>query len=257
MAKVSVVIACKNEQSQMRRCLESVIWADEIVIVDDVSEDDTVAICREYTTNIILNDSGGSFHHNKNVGIENASGDWIFSIDADEIVSTELAISVRNAVNDSGMLGYFINRKNYFLGSWIKGCGWYPDYIIRLFRKGVTKWPLEIHDTPKIEDTEKTGYLQGSLIHLSYTSIQQYMNKFDKYTTKLACEESEKGVRISKLNYATLFIVKPLYWFFRKYIIWRGCLDGFRGLFICTASAMTIFMTYAKLWEKQLDKMTK
>lgn len=252
MARISVVIATKDEERNIKDCLESVKWADEIIIVDDASKDRTVEICREYTSNIISNDSKGSFHVNKNLGIERSGGDWILSIDADEMVAPELEDEIKNIAERTDKLGYYISRKNLFLGKWIRGCGWYPDYIIRLFRKGATRWPLEIHDVPKIEEKDKVGYLRNPLIHITYASIEQYFDKFARYTTRLAQEEYEKGTRITKTNFLLLFLIKPLSWFFHKYFLQRGYIDGFRGFFISVASAVTIFMTHAKLWEMRL-----
>ena len=251
MSRISAVIATKNEENNIRECLESVKWADEIVVVDDVSTDRTVDICKEYTSKIYVNDSKGSFHINKNLGIEKSGGDWILSIDSDERITTELAFEIKDVILRSDRVGYYLSRKNYFLGKWISGCGWYPDHIIRLFRKGATKWPLEIHDVPQISAKDKVGYLHNPMIHISYTSIEQYLDKFARYTTRLAREEFDNGVRVRRTNLLSLFLIKPLFWLFRKYVIKRGYLDGFRGFFISVASAMTIFMTYAKLWEMQ------
>jgi len=252
MDKLSVVVITRNEEKNIRGCLKSVKWADEIIVVDDMSSDGTVEICREYTKKIFLNDSKGGFHKNKNLGIEKTTGGWVLSLDADEIISPELAEEIKEAINNPGKIGYYIPRKNYFLGRWIRGCGWWPDRIIRLFKKGVTKWPLDIHDTPRIEEKNKVGYLRNSLIHYTYRSLNQYFEKFNRYTSRLAQEEFEKGIRIGKRNFLIYFLMKPLFWFLRKYLLWKGFRDGFRGLFISLSSALVIFVTYAKLWEIQM-----
>lgn len=249
---ISVVIATRNEERIIEDCLESVKWADEIVIVDDKSTDNTVNISKRYTKNIVSNDSNGSFHKNKNLGLEKASGDWILSLDADEIIPDELKDEIIETVSKSDNIdGYYINRRNYFLGKWVKGCMWSPDYILRLFRNGSAKWPLNIHDVPSIEDETKTDYLKNYFIHHSYYSMNQYFEKFNRYTTRLANEESEKGKTVTTFNILSLLIAKPIYWFLKKYIVKRGFLDGFRGLFISLSSACVIFMTYSKLWEIQ------
>ena len=252
--KLSVVVITKNEEENIRDCLESVKWADEIVVVDDMSTDRTVEICRKYTKKIFPNNSGGSFHKNKNLGIEKATGDWILSLDADEIISPELAREIKKAISNPEKIGYCLRRKNYFLGRWIRGCGWWPDRIIRLFKKGVTRWPLDIHNTPRIEEKNKVGYLRNFLIHYTYQNFDQYFEKFNRYTSRLAHEEYEKGIRIGKRNFFIYFMLKPLFWFLRKYLLWKGFRDGFRGLFISLSSALVIFTTYAKLWEKQKVK---
>lgn len=253
MKKLSVVIATKDEEKNIRRCLESVKWADEIIIVDDMSSDKTIEIAKQYTSRIIINDSKRRFHKNKNIGIENAAYEWVLSLDADEVITPELALEIKNAIKNSNKLGYYINRKNYFLNKWVRGCGWYPDYIIRLFRKGTAYWPIEIHDTPKIEPKDKVGKLKSSLIHYSYSSFDQYFEKFNYYTTILAQEEKEKSVRINRGNFILYFFIKPLYWFTRKYLLLEGYKDGFIGFFISLSSALTIFITYAKLWEWQRE----
>lgn len=251
MTKISVTIATKNEENNIERCLESVKWADEIVIVDDVSTDKTLDICKKYTQKIFINDSNGNFHINKNLAIEKALGEWILSLDADEVISDELRKEIENSIaaDDGKIAGYYIPRLNHFLGKSIYGCGWYPDYIIRLFRKGITNWPLNIHDTPQIKDKSRIGYLKNPIIHYSYTSISQYFEKFNRYTTKLAKEEYEKGVRLNGRNILFYIIVKPIYWFIRKYIFLGGFRDGIEGFFISFSSGLTVFTTYIKLWE--------
>lgn len=253
MMKISVVVAVKNEELNIRACLEAVKWADEIVIVDDRSSDRTVEICREFGAKVIENDTGGSFHKNKNLGLESASGDWLLSLDADEVVSPELKeeIQARLAADPAGVDGFYLPRDNYFIGKRIAGCGWSPDYIIRLFRKGAAKWPLDIHDVPRIANEARTARLKNPLIHYSYYSLAQYFDKFNRYTSKLAAEEAEKGVRICAGNFFTLFFLKPAYWALRKYLLQKGFLDGFRGFFISASSGLVVFVMYAKLWEKQ------
>ncbi|HAT72348.1 MAG TPA: hypothetical protein DCS63_05985 [Elusimicrobia bacterium] len=253
MQKISVVIAVKNEEKNIRACLEAVKWADEIVIVDDCSSDGTAAICREYAGKVIVTDSGGNFHKNKNLGLANAAGDWLLSLDADEVVSAELRdeICARLASDTGGVDGFYIPRHNYFLGRRITGCGWAPDYIIRLFRKGAAQWPLDIHYVPRLADESRAGRLESPLIHYSYRSLEQYFEKFNRYTARLAGEARAKGVRVGAWNFITLFFIKPLFWFLRKYLFRKGFMDGFRGLFISLSSGLVIFVTYAKLWEMQ------
>jgi len=256
MMKLSVVIAAKNEEKNIRACLEAVKWADEVVIVDDRSTDRTVEICREYGARIVINDAGGSFHKNKNLGLDNASGEWLLSLDADEVVSPGLKdeIIARLSSDLTGLDGFYLPRDNYFLGKRITGCGWSSDYILRLFRKGAAKWPLDIHDVPSLADATRAVRLENPLIHNSYYSLEQYFEKFNRYTTRLAVEESEKGVRVGGANFVTFFLLKPVFWSMRKYFFQKGFMDGFRGLFISLSSGLVIFVTYAKLWEKQLNE---
>ncbi len=134
---VAVTIATRNEEENIRSCLESVKWADEIVIVDDMSTDDTVAICREYTDKIIQHASRGSFHVNKNLAIDTATSEWILSLDADETVTPALQGELQKVIteNNGRFLGYYLCRKNYFLGKWIRGCGWFPELCFTALQK--------------------------------------------------------------------------------------------------------------------------
>ncbi len=253
MVKLSVVIMTMNEEKVIARCLESVKWADEVILVDDASTDRTIEIARGYTQNILFADSHGAFENNRNLGIDKAQGEWILSVDADEVISPELREEIKQAINESGKIGFFMPRKNYFLSKWIRGCGWWPDYILRLFRKDSFRWPKELHQTPEIKDSErgKIGYLKNPFIHYSYTSFRQYFEKFNRYTSELAFEDYQKGFRINRLNFVVCFLVKPCYWFVRKYFFRGGICDGYYGFFVSISSALVIFVSHAKLWELQ------
>lgn len=250
-AKLAIVIATKNEENNIEKCLQSVTWTDEIIIIDDVSTDQTVEISKKYTDKIFINDSHSVFHINKNLGIDKATSEWILSLDADEIIPEELAEEIKQAIQNQAMLGYYLNRRNYFLGKWIKGCGWYPDYIIRLFRKGVTMWPTEVHNTPQITKKDQLGYLKNDFLHYSYTSFEQYFNKFNLYTMLMAKELNIKEEKVSLLYFPWDFIIKPLLVFIKKYFFQKGWKDGFYGFFISFSSALVQFVTYVKLWEIQ------
>jgi glycosyltransferase involved in cell wall biosynthesis len=259
LPKLSVTIAAKNESAQLRQCLSSVAFADEIVLVDDCSSDDTTEKARRFGARVIVRDSKGSFHKNKNIAIEEAKGEWILSLDADEIVSKQLAHSIESALILAQSDGFLVDRHNYFLGKWIKGCGWHPDYILRLFRKGKAWWPLEIHDVPKLEgDNLSAPLLKGPLIHNSYNSLEQYFGKFNQYTTRLAVEYAEQEQSMRGFGIPLNLGFRPFYWFFKKYFFLRGFRDGIPGFFICFSSALTIFVSYLKLWEAQeIDKIPK
>jgi glycosyltransferase involved in cell wall biosynthesis len=252
---LSVTIAAKNESGRLAQCLSSVAFADEIVLIDDCSSDDTTEEARRFGASVIVRDSKGSFHENKNIAIEEAKGEWILSLDADEIVSEQLARSIQLALTRPECDGYLVDRHNYFLGKWIKGCGWYPDYILRLFRKGKAWWPLEIHDTPRLEGgNKKASPLAGPLIHNSYQSLYQYFEKFNRYTSRLAVEYAERQQSMRGFNVPLNLGLRPFYWFLKNYLILQGFRDGIPGLFICFSSALVIFVSYLKLWETQGKK---
>lgn len=251
MTKISVVIAAKDEEAHIAACLESVQWADEIVVVNDCSTDRTVEIAESLNARVLHNDSKDAINTNKNLGADEATSEWIFSLDADEIIPPDLAEEIRTVIDKDGMLGYYVNRKNFFLGEWIKHCGWFPEQILRLYRKGSTEWPWEIHDTPAIEDESKIGHLDVPMIHNSYVTMGDFIRKFNRNLPRLGEELWLRGDRVSMPNFPVNFFVRPCYWFVRKYFFQLGFLDGIRGLFICTASAMTIFLSYAILWDLQ------
>lgn len=245
---LSVTIATKNEASNLPKCLGSIDFADEIVVIDDCSEDNTVQIAETHGAKVVSRNSAGSFHENKNLAIERAHGEWILSLDADEVVTKELAASIKSVLADPHSDGYLVDRHNYFLGQWIKGCGWYPDHILRLFRKGKACWPLEIHDTPKLEGgNRKAPLLEGPLIHYSYQSFEQYFDKFNAYTTRLAAEYAQRDERLEGFSIPVNLFLRPGFWFFKKYIFSGGYKDGLFGFFISFSSALTIFVSYLKL----------
>jgi glycosyltransferase involved in cell wall biosynthesis len=249
MPRLSVTVATLNEAVNLEACLQAVAWADEIVIVDDGSTDDTLEVARRHTDGVIVRPSHGNFHANKNLAIRMATGDWILSLDADEIVPAELGAEIRAAIQATPHVAFRVGRRNYFLGRWIRHGGWYPDRIIRLFRKGVTEWPLNIHLTPQVSPPATVGELQGELLHFTYRNLVQYFDKFNRYTSKLAQEEQERGVRPT-LGYSMAnLLLRPPAWFLYKYMVRRGFRDGIPGLFIALSSALTIMVTYFKLWE--------
>jgi glycosyltransferase involved in cell wall biosynthesis len=252
MTELTVIIVVKNEEKTIRKCLENVRWAEEILVIDDFSTDRTAAICREYTEKVSLGEKGNCINDNRNLAAQQASGEWLLVLDADEIVSAELAAEIRKVIIIPEKLGYNISRKNHFLGKWIDGCGWWPDLSIRLYRKGSVKWPFEIHQTLKIKDKNKVGYLNNPIIHDSYQSFSQYFEKFNYYTSRLAMEEWTKGIRPSAVNFILYCLIKPAFYFFKKYFFMRGFKNGFRGLFISFSSALVVIVTFAKLWELKL-----
>ncbi len=250
METLSVAIITKNAEQNIKDCLEAVSWAEEVIVVDHMSEDKTAEVCKNYSNvKLYIDTSEGLFGPSRNYALSKATKDWILVLDADELVTRELAEEIKEAISDEAKLGYFLSRKNIFLGKWIKSCGWWPDYNIRLFRRGAAKWPKCIHDIIAIEDKRRLGYLNNPLVHKSYLSLSQYFKKFNFYTEQLAYEEYEKGVKSSRLSFFGQFIFKPFIYFFKKYFLSQGYRDGFRGFFISFSSALVVFTTYAKLWE--------
>lgn len=256
MPRLSVTLATLNEAANLEACLQAVAWADEIVVVDDGSVDGTPELAKRYTDRVIVRPSHGNFHTNKNLAIAVATGDWILSLDADEIVPPGLAEEIRTAIQATSHAAFRLGRRNYFLGQWIRHGGWYPDRIIRLFRKDITEWPLEIHLTPQVAPPATIGELQTELLHYSYRSLDQYFEKFNRYTSKLALEASERG-ESPTLGYSIAhLLLRPPAWFLYRYVRLQGFRDGIPGLFIALSSALVLLVTYFKLWEMQKCRST-
>ncbi len=249
MTRLSVTLATLNAAAHLDACLRAVAWADEIVVVDDGSTDGTVELARRYTDRIAVRPSHGNFHANKNLAIDMASGEWIFSLDADELVPPELGEEIRTVIRATPHAAFRVGRRNFFLGRWIRHGGWYPDRIIRLFRKGVTQWPLEIHWVPQVSPPATVGELRSEFSHHPYRDLEQYFEKFNRYTTKLAREASDHGRTPDLRAAVTELLLRPPAWFAYKYVALGGFRDGVPGLFIALSSALTIMVSYFKLWE--------
>ncbi len=243
--QLSVVIITFNEEDNIRACLESVKWADEIVVVDSNSIDKTIEICREYTDKVYVEEWRG-YGRQKNLAIERASHPWILNIDADERVTTELKIEMAGVLGkDRGEIdGYYMPRKNFFLGRWIRYCGWYPDYNLRLFRNGKGFFnEREVHESLKIEG--KTAYLMHPIEHYTYRSISEYLQRMDRYSGLAAQEMFRAGRRAGFLD----LLIRPELTFLKMYLLKMGFLEGYRGLILsCLYTAYT-FSKYARLWE--------
>ena len=198
MNKISATIITYNEEQNICDCLESVRWTDEIVVVDAQSSDRTVELCRKYTDKVFSHPWSG-FVNQKNLALSKTSGDWILSLDADERVSSELAKEIKSVVLASDYDGYCFPRKTYYLGRWINHSGWYPDYKLRLIRRGKGEWKgIDPHD--RLEVTGKTGHLKGDVQHYSYQNISHHLEKINSYTSIMAKELKKRGKRGNQLK---------------------------------------------------------
>lgn len=246
MEGLSVTIITLNEEENIRDCLESVKWADEIVVLDSYSSDKTTDICKEYTDKVHSEREWHGFGRQKNLCIEKAKGPWILNIDADERVTPELRKEIEGILSgkQENLNGFYIPRKSFFIGKWIRYCGWYPDYNLRLFRKDKGRFSERlVHESVELKG--KTGHLKNPLEHYTYKSISDYLLRTDKYSRLAAKEMFNNG---KKGNYFDI-LLRPLATFLKMFILKRGFLEGYRGLILSCLYASYTLSKYAKLWE--------
>jgi len=244
MPDLSVVIITRNEEANIGRCLQSVKMADEVIVVDSGSTDRTIEIARNMGAQTFSIPWAG-YGQSKRKAVDRASGKWILSIDADEVISPELADEISRIISgESEFDGYFIKRKTNFLGKWIYHCGWYPDYLLRLFKKSKGNFNGNVVHEQVILDG-RAGYLNGEILHYSYTSLEKYFEKSNYYTT-LGAEELLRQGKKARLYHIA---VKPLAAFIKHYFIKLGFLDGISGFIISCLSSAAVFAKYIKLRE--------
>jgi len=245
--KLSVVIAAHNEAQEISDCLKSVqSLADEIILIDNESSDDTAKLARELGT-LVYHHKNDSSHLNlsKNFGFSKAKGDWILSLDADERVSPELAKEIRKVTNHYP--AYQMPRQNIIFGQWIQHGLWYPDYQIRLFQKNKAKFP-GIHNHEKLEVNGHIGQFSGHLIHYNYRTISQYIRKInDVYSDN----EVVNFIKLGKSIHWYDALRMPFSDFLTNFFAREGYKDGLHGLVLSLLQAFYTFVVFAKIWEKQ------
>ncbi|HWQ68562.1 MAG TPA: glycosyltransferase family 2 protein [Patescibacteria group bacterium] len=250
MADLTATIITYNEEKTIQACLESLTWAKEIVVVDSGSSDRTLEICRGYTEKIVYHPWVG-FIEQKNVAVSLATYDWILNIDADERVSEELRHAIERELAAPRHDGYWIARRNYFLGRWIRHGGWYPDRVLRLFDRRTGRFGgLNPHACFVISEGS-VGSIDGDLVHLTYRDFSQFLRKQDRYTGISVEGMVRNGRRRGSVSSAELMF-RPLVKFVQVYLLKRGFLDGIQGLIAALGAVCFNFIKYAKLWEARL-----
>lgn len=238
---ISVVVITRNEADNITDCLEGVRWADEIIVVDSGSTDRTRELARQQDARVIDIDWAG-FGAAKQRGVDEARGPWVLSIDADERVTPALAEEIQRAVCDEQYAGYEMPRLTSFVGVWVRHSGWYPDFVLRLFCKDCGRFSQAlVHEGVTVDGA--VGRLTHDLLHYSYRSLTDYLQRLNRYTTLAAQELHDRGVR------AALWqpLLKPPAIFLKRYLLKAGFLDGWTGLQIAFLSAVYVFVKYAKL----------
>lgn len=243
--KITVIVITYNEEENIKECLDTVKWCDEIIVVDSQSKDRTVQLAQNYTDKIILTENI-TYSQKRNIGIENASGEWILWIDADERVTEDLKEEINRAITDSKMNNdaFLVNRKTYFINKFVKHCGWYPDHRIRLFKKLLN---LRFNDSlvhEKINYKGASAKLKSSLLHYSDKTFEHYIKKMNKYTTLSSQELFSQNKDAGLID----IIFRPAFTFFKMYFLKLGLLDGYTGLVLCSLSSVHVFIKYSKLY---------
>ncbi|MFH2139900.1 MAG: glycosyltransferase family 2 protein [Pseudomonadota bacterium] len=241
MPELTVILITKNEAVNIRACLESVAWADERIVVDSGSSDDTVAIARSMDAKVYEHDWPG-FGPQKNRALGYASGDWIFSIDADERVTPELRAELEQAMREGGAEGYYCPRLSQFCGSFIHHSGWYPDYVLRLFKRGKGRFSDSlVHESVQLQG--RSAKLKSPLLHYSYLDRADVERKVAHYSDAAARQMHAAGKRTSLLRAA----LSAGWAFVRTWMIRMGMLDGRAGWGIAMMNARTTWLKYRKL----------
>jgi glycosyltransferase involved in cell wall biosynthesis len=246
MEQISATLITNNEEVNIEEALQSLAWADEIVVVDSGSTDATVEICRRYTDRIFKRAWTG-FVDQKNYAVERASHDWIISLDADERISPELAREIEQ-LRLAGLrhAGYRIPRVAFFMGRWIRHGDWYPDHQLRFFDRRRGRWQGgRVHESVQVEG--RPGNLRGEIQHYTYRSLSDYLRRLETYSALAAQDYRQRGKKASLPK----LVGNPCLTFLKAYLLKRGFLDGAPGLMVAIMGAVSVFFKYAKLHELQ------
>ncbi len=246
---LSVIVITFNEEMNIGACLQSVEWADEIIVVDSKSSDKTVEIAKAYTDKVVITDWFG-YAENKRIALSRASCEWVLWLDADERVSPELKDEIIELLAANPCQnGFQIKRKAFFLGKWIKHCGWYPGYVLRLFRRQHGDFNnKKVHEG--LEVAGEIGQSRHALLHYTDHILDHYLSKFNRYTTLAAKEmaQNKQRTNVAEMCFRSLFA------FIKMYFFKLGILDGPKGFMLCLLSSGYVMCKYAKLWEIEKQK---
>ncbi len=251
MIKLSVVIITYNEERNISRCLESArSVADEIIVVDSFSTDKTETLCREAGARFFQR-SFDDYSGQKNYAIDQASYDYILSLDADEALSEELSGKIREIKSSWTRDGYYVNRLTNYCGAWIRHCGWYPDSKLRLWDRRKGRWGgPNPHEKLIMAPEADIGSIKADILHYSFYSVEQHIRKINYYSSLGAEDLFQKNKKVS----SAYVLFSPMIRFTRDYIIKRGFLDGYYGIVVSMINSYASFLKYAKLRDLYIQK---
>ena len=243
MATLSVIVITKNEANNLHDCLASVAWADEIIVVDSGSTDDTLAIAREFTAYVYSHDWPG-FGMQKNRALSYASQDWVLSLDADERVTPQLRQEIETVLRNAAgqFAAYDVPRLSSYCGRFMHHSGWHPDYVTRLFKRGFARFSDDLVHERLLVDAP-VGKLKSDLLHYSFNDLEQVLRKMDQYSTAGAQKLLSKGKRAT----LTGAVLHGLWSFLRTYLLRGGFLDGREGFMLAVSNAEGTYYRYLKL----------
>lgn len=247
---LSVIIITKNEAAHIADCIASVSFADEIIVVDSGSTDDTRDIAAALGAKVTLTPDWPGFGPQKNRALDLAQGIWVLSIDADERVTPELAAEIQSELIQPRAAAYKISRLSNFGGRWIRHSGWWPDQVLRLFRRDSGRFKnVAVHES--VQTTAVVATLQGHFLHYPYADLESFIAKINQYSTEAAQMMYAKGKRTSLLG----AIGHSVWTFVRIYLMRRGFLDGRQGFILAAMGAAGSFFRYNKLlWLQNQDQ---
>ena len=251
--KLSVFIITLNEEQNLERCLKSVNWADEIVVVDSGSTDRTMEIARRFTDKVITR-RFDDFSSQKAAAMAAATNDWVLNLDADEVVSEQLALQIQKVLsNPPDFSGYLTPRLTYYLGKPVRHSGWYPDYQLRLVDKRKAHYPKrKVHERIAVDG--KVGQLTGHIEHFGFPTFEEHFRKNADYAQAMAYQMLEEGRHI---RYHEL-LFRPVLAFANKFFFQMGFRDGLNGLLISIMHSYYVFLKYAWLWDlKRIQRLRK
>lgn len=249
--ELTFCILVKNEAENLRELLPYLTCLPaKMIVFDSGSADDTVELVKKFNVSIVNVPWSNDFAKVRNTILEFIKTSWVFMLDADERLTHELENEVLELLdNDSEINGYYVPRKNYYLGKWLRYGGQYPDYQLKLFKKDKIKYTRLVHEKAIVDG--KVAYCHNYLLHYPYKTVSQYFRKFDFYCNLEAEILFHTGIRPTFLLGLTWIVIKPCVRFFKRYILKRGFWDGIPGFFACLFDALGYVVRFIKLWEMQ------
>jgi glycosyltransferase involved in cell wall biosynthesis len=241
--KLSVIVLTYDEESNIADCLRSVAWADELIVLDSFSEDRTAEIAREYGARVVQH-RFENWATQRDYGLTLPANRWVFYVDADERGTADLAEEVLRVIQQDSPVGWWVPRRNYIWGRWIRHAGWYPDYQLRLLRRDRARYDpaREVHEIVILDGEE--GFLENTLIHYNYDTVARFLSKQDFYS------DYEAGILFKQGVHPRLrtFVLQPVREFWRRYVSLKGYRDGGHGLALSALLGYYTFLTYVRLW---------